>query len=656
MGIDKNLMKFNKILILMLCLIVCLSLVSAEITILHEFAGGGGATPYGSLILDSGTLYGMTKNGGNSDYGTVFSMGSDGSNFSLLHEFGGSVGDGKWPYDSLILGSGTLYGMTYYGGSVEYGTVFSIGAGGTGFSVLHEFASGANNGRRPRGSLILDSGTLYGMTLYSGLSLTDAPAFSMGTDGSDFSVLHEFGGGDDDGKSPYSSMILDSGTLYGMTYAGGDSDFGTVFSMGTDGSNFLLLHEFNGSVDDGKRPLGGLILDSGTLYGMTSNGGYSNYGTVFSIGSDGSNFSLLHNFTGGGDDGKLPYDSLILDSGKLYGMTYSGGDSDYGTVFSIGTDGLGFSLLHEFTGGVNDGMNPRGSLILDSGTFYGMTSSGGDSNFGTIFSIQIGSNEPIYSNFTSSETTNFSSVDLTNVTNLTLAITGKGKINFPLIHSINAETENYDANIIIEDEFISVNTAALDSTFNSSATITLEGVTCPVATITYKEGTFTSKEDIIAGGTNCELDGVCSNIQCSAGVLTFDVEHFTGFAAGSNANLTTEAEAGVFYLLDPIEFTAEYINSIDGTPISGECNITFDDEGTWHTMDFDSTDYNYTKSFATAGLHEYNVTCSNASFVTLEANDTKVVSSVDIPEFSTITLGLGLIAVLGGLFFIRWKK
>ncbi|MCK5630136.1 MAG: hypothetical protein KAI26_05945, partial [Nanoarchaeota archaeon] len=94
----------------------------------------------------------------------------------------------------------------------------------------------------------------------------------------------------------------------------------------------------------------------------------------------------------------------------------------------------------------------------------------------------------------------------------------------------------------------------------------------------------------------------------------------------------------------------------DGTPISGECNITFDDEGTWYTMDFNSPDYNYTKSFATPGTHEYNVTCSSANFVTLEADDTKLVSSIDIPEFSILTLGFGLIAVLCGLVVIRKKK
>ncbi len=264
---------------------------------------------------------------------------------------------------------------------------------------------------------------------------------------------------------------------------------------------------------------------------------------------------------------------------------------------------------------------------------------------------------PTTSNFTSEETTNFSEVaDITNVTSLTLAVTGKGKIEFGEDYEMNCGNQDYDTHVKIEDEFISVNTAALDESFNTSATITLEGVTCPVETITYQEGTFTSKDDIIAGGKNCELDGVCSNIQCTRTTLTFDVAHFTGFAAGADANLTTQAEAGVFYPLDPIEFTAEYINSTDGTPISGECNITFDDDwDTEYIMDFD-TDYNYTKSFAASGTHKYNVTCSSVNFVTLEANDTKLVSSVDIPEFSIMTLGLGLVAVLIGLFIIRRKK
>ncbi|MEA3514300.1 MAG: fibrobacter succinogenes major paralogous domain-containing protein [Nanoarchaeota archaeon] len=262
---------------------------------------------------------------------------------------------------------------------------------------------------------------------------------------------------------------------------------------------------------------------------------------------------------------------------------------------------------------------------------------------------------PTYTNFTSSETTNFSEGDVTNITSLTLGITGKGKIAFPSNHSINADNENYDTNIKIEDSVIFVNSSALHSSFNSSATLTFYNVDCNKPYVFYSE-TASTFAAILSENQRCP-ESLCSNILCADSTLTVDVEHFTGFAAGTDANLTIEAQSGVFYPLDPIEFTAEYINSTDGTPISGECNITFDDDwGTAYTMDFDSIDYNYTKSFAVVGLHEYNVTCSSANFVTLEANDTKLVTSVDIPEFSVLTLGVGFIAVLIGLVIVRKRK
>ncbi|MCK5630733.1 MAG: SUMF1/EgtB/PvdO family nonheme iron enzyme, partial [Nanoarchaeota archaeon] len=84
----------------------------------------------------------------------------------------------------------------------------------------------------------------------------------------------------------------------------------------------------------------------------------------------------------------------------------------------------------------------------------------------------LSSIEPTYTTFTSQETTNFSEGDVTNVTSLTLAIDNKGKIAFPSDHNINAENEDYDTNIKIEDAMIYVNSASLDSSFNNSATLT----------------------------------------------------------------------------------------------------------------------------------------------------------------------------------------
>ena len=255
------------------------------------------------------------------------------------------------------------------------------------------------------------------------------------------------------------------------------------------------------------------------------------------------------------------------------------------------------------------------------------------------------------------ETTNFSTeTNLTNVLNLTLAKTG-GKIKFADDWSINTDGEDYDANIKIEDKVIFVNSSALHSSFNNSATLTFENVDCNKPYVFYSE-TASTFAGILKENQRCP-ESLCSNIQCLGSTLTLNVEHFTGYAAGTDANLTIEAEAGVKMPSDPIAFYAWYINSTDGTPISGTCNIKFDDDwGTSYTMDYNGSEYNYTKSsgFNTTGTHDYNVTCSNANFVTLEANDTKVVGSVDIPEFSVLTLGLGLIAILAGLFIIRKKK
>ena len=124
-----------------------------DFTVLHSFAGGNedGRVPYGSLISDGTTLYGMTYGGGNSGYGTVFSIRQDHTGFTLLHEFALSSSNGSWPYGSLISDGSKLYGMSYYGGTLGRGIVFSLQTGGTGFTLLHSFIGGSDDGEWPFG-------------------------------------------------------------------------------------------------------------------------------------------------------------------------------------------------------------------------------------------------------------------------------------------------------------------------------------------------------------------------------------------------------------------------------------------------------------------------------------------------------------------------
>ena len=121
-----------------------------------------------------------------------------------------------------------------------------------------------------------------------------------------------------------------------------------------------LVHQFMPSNIHGAYPYGDLVGDGTYFYGMTSNLGLNNGGTIFRINNDGSGFLPLHAFPGFGAGGRRPYGSLIISGTTLYGMTAFGGNaSENGTIFKIETDGSGYTVLHEFSGGADDGQCRR---------------------------------------------------------------------------------------------------------------------------------------------------------------------------------------------------------------------------------------------------------------------------------------------------------
>src|ERR1035438_6425381 len=153
---------------------------------------------------------------------------------------------------------------------------------------------------------------------------------------------------------------------------------------------YTVLHEFSGS--DGANPQATLTLSNMTLYGTAFQGGISNNGTLFRINTDGSGFTVLKNFTGG-SDGALPSGRLVLAGTTLYGTTQSGGlgiNQGGGTVFKINTDGTGFTLIHAFTYG-SSAFSPEAGLLLSGTTLYGTTEVSGvySPNYGTVFKVNI---------------------------------------------------------------------------------------------------------------------------------------------------------------------------------------------------------------------------------------------------------------------------
>src|SRR5438046_353484 len=96
---------------------------------LHSFTGGSdGYIPEGRLLRDKqATFYGTTYGGGAHGQGVVFKLAPDGTE-RVLHSFVGGASDGAYPTNAgLALDrAGNLYGMTQFGGTSDYGTVFKV--------------------------------------------------------------------------------------------------------------------------------------------------------------------------------------------------------------------------------------------------------------------------------------------------------------------------------------------------------------------------------------------------------------------------------------------------------------------------------------------------------------------------------------------------
>jgi uncharacterized repeat protein (TIGR03803 family) len=362
--------------------------------LLHTFLYSDGSDVESALVLDgSGYLYGTASSGGPVDSGAVFKLKTDGTSFSVIHDFHNTSSEGLAPIAGLLLdGSGFLYGTATSGGSGSWGTVFKLKTDGSGYAVLHSFASGNSDGSNPNSSLVEDStGFLYGTTLRGGPSNLGT-VYKVKSDGTVFAVLHPFVGGTADGSSPYSPLVLDaSGFLYGTTNQGGVSNEGTIFKIKTDGTGFATIHSFGGGLSDGAYPRSGLALDSsGMLYGTSVNGGATTLGqgTVFRLKTDGTGFKVLHAFSGG--DGSYPfYAGVTLDgAGYLFGTTFNGGSGTEGAAYRMKTDGTGFAVLHNFTGAASDGAYPFANLVLDSSrNLYGTADLGGFAGSGVVFRL-----------------------------------------------------------------------------------------------------------------------------------------------------------------------------------------------------------------------------------------------------------------------------
>jgi uncharacterized repeat protein (TIGR03803 family) len=381
------------------------------VTNLYIFGGnpGDGSGPSAGLVQESdGNFYGTTEAGGVNGSGTVFRISPSGS-YSNLYSFGSYPSEGVSPSGVLVQGSdGSFYGTTLEGGGnwkfyigSTVGTVFRISPGGS-ETVLHPFGSFPTDGAVPSGGLVQGSdANFYGTTAYGGSTNLYYDGYGYGTvfrisPGGNYTILYSFAGPPTDGATPRAGLMQGSdGNFYGTTSSGGNgpctnidaTGCGTIFRISPGGET--VLHYFGSSPTDGASPNAGLVQGSdGNLYGTTSYGGTSGYGTVFRISISGS-YTSLYSFVGQAGGGN-PAAVLVQGSdGNFYGTTPTGGllEADP-TVFRISSSGS-FATLCPFGGDVANGL-VQGS----DGSFYGTTLDAGTNYDGTVFKVTIPLNPP----------------------------------------------------------------------------------------------------------------------------------------------------------------------------------------------------------------------------------------------------------------------
>jgi len=281
----------------------------------HYFDGTDGYQPMSGLTLGmDGNFYGTTYiHSGTGPYGEVFQVTPTGT-VTVLYGFSDTTdGEGPWA-PPIMAADGNLYGVTQGSPSVAYRILMPAGT----FSVLANLPS---NSIAPL--IVGADGNFYGTTVKGG-TFNEGTVFQLTKKGV-LKIIYNFGANGTDGLTPDGALLQgEDGKLYGMTYWGGSVGLGTIYSMTTSGGAYKILHNFTGS-SDGSNPPATLVQGSDNfLYGATYFGGSLGDGVFFKMNTTGTNFKVIHAFDGKGSGGNPVSNLLLHTNGTIYGWAATG--------------------------------------------------------------------------------------------------------------------------------------------------------------------------------------------------------------------------------------------------------------------------------------------------------------------------------------------
>jgi uncharacterized repeat protein (TIGR03803 family) len=328
--------------------------------------------------------------------GLAGAVSASAQTYTQLWGFSGGA-DGSLPENNVVLdAAGNLYGETHWGG---FDCPLAAGNFWPGCGVLFKLSPAGEltplvtfnqtNGAFSFGDVLLAGNTLFGSTVQNAAD-NGGLIFSVHTDGSDYRILHVFDGAD--GATPQDKIVLaPQQVIYGVTRSGGPYEpvgQGVLYRLTPDGT-YTVLHYFTGH-NDGQYPDGIVLERSGMIIGSTQFGGAHGAGVIYAYKIATGTFVTLYAFTGYHDGGQPRLGTMGAD-GTIYGVTEGGGGTGgYGTLFALESGGH-LRTLWRFTGGV-DGGRPNAPPVLGAhGALIGTTTVGpGVTGYGTLYSYASG--------------------------------------------------------------------------------------------------------------------------------------------------------------------------------------------------------------------------------------------------------------------------
>lgn len=342
-------------------------------------------------------LWGVTAGGGVNSKGILFKIDIGSNLFTKKIDFIDST-CGSNPDGSLIQTSnGNSYLLTSSGGINSRGVLLGYNPNTNSTNIKFNFSN--IDGAFPQGSLFqAGNGNLYGMATYGGVNNLGV-IFQYNPNTNIYSKTFDFDG-PSTGATPYGCSFIEAsdGNLYGMTTYGGLNNAGVLFQFNPNTNTYIKKIDFDlgnsSSLSNGAFPFNSLIEASdGLIYGLTQQGGiYSGHGVLFQYNISSNVYTKKYEFPIA-SNGLYPHGNLIqANNRKLYGLTTSGGANNFGTIFQFDITTNTFNKKIDFNGVLN-GNYPLGSLMQASdGMLYGMTQLGGVNNKGVIFQYNPNTN------------------------------------------------------------------------------------------------------------------------------------------------------------------------------------------------------------------------------------------------------------------------